>query len=655
MTVARSRMPLPTTRANTDLFEAENANRGRIEQDLIQAIWRRQYVLWLTVCVCVSLALLYLIHATPIYTSTARLYVEQNGPAVLNETDAGTANSDSYLYTQCELLRSAPILALAVEELNTQPLHMWGTEDSKIAFLKGGLETEVGKKDQLISVTFDSPFPDDAARIVNAVVDGYVLFTSQQKQSTAGEVLKILQKEKDKCDAALAEQDTAIVNFKRSNANVFFENDRGNIVIQDLAAISAELTAAKIAVATQQSLMPVTNNVGSAKAQLSAAFLRQQALEQLYDQQQRKALDLNTKAVEYGQLAATEQRTEKLSDELDSRIKELSVTEDTGALNVSILEPAKPSPLPSRPQKATILASSCVLGLLLGCGIALTYDWLDQRIRSVEEVQQLLGLNVLTVVPTMPEDNQTVAGRAVEQAPSTDVAEAFRSLRTAIYFGGTSANTKTILITSPSPGDGKSTSASNLAIAMAQAGQRTLLIDADLRRPTQHHIFGLKDEIGLCSVLGGTVPLEKAIQRTEIEGLDLLPCGPLPSNPSEILNSQVFADLLENVSERYEHLIFDSPPILPVTDARILGAISDATILILRADKSTRRHAEHAIQLLTNVNAQIVGAIVNAEPRRKNGYYRYGSYMYGYGGYNAYSYRNEHTNGKKNKIASVTA
>jgi capsular exopolysaccharide synthesis family protein len=190
---------------------------------------------------------------------------------------------------------------------------------------------------------------------------------------------------------------------------------------------------------------------------------------------------------------------------------------------------------------------------------------------------------------------------------------------------------KTILVTSPAPGDGKTTLISNLAIAVAQGDRRTLLIDADCRRPMQHKIFKLSDKTGLSSVLGGQAKFADAVQKTAIANLDVLPCGPLPSNPAEMLDSQAFLDLLAQVSKLYDQVLIDSPPVMPVTDARILAAGCDATLLVLRAEKSTRRLSEHARNALQSVGAGLLGVVVNDVPRGKDGYgYYYYGYSYGY-------------------------
>jgi len=232
----------------------------------------------------------------------------------------------------------------------------------------------------------------------------------------------------------------------------------------------------------------------------------------------------------------------------------------------------------------------------------------------------------------------SVSGQTVRLFPMSDVAEAYRTVRTALAFGMPDRRIKSVLITSPAPGDGKSTSASNLAIALATAGQRVLLLDADFRKPSIHRIFELSPEVGFSNMLAGTKTLEEVIQASRTPGLDILPCGPIPANPSEILNSEQFASILKTLGEKYDMLVIDSPPVGPVTDARILGACCDLTLLVLRAEKSTRASAEHARNSLLSVGATIPGILVNDVPRNRNGYgyyTGYGGYAYrsGYGGY----------------------
>jgi capsular exopolysaccharide synthesis family protein len=279
-----------------------------------------------------------------------------------------------------------------------------------------------------------------------------------------------------------------------------------------------------------------------------------------------------------------------------------------------------------------MLLQGLVVGLVFGCFAALVRDWTDQGLRSVEEIQDTLGINLLGSVPHMPGPaNPMTQGRKVDLEPGSDVAETYRTIRTAVFFGTPERESRTILVTSPAPADGKSTFASNLAIAMAQTGKRVLLVDCDFRRPVQHRIFETRTSGGLSSVLSGNDSLEKAVQSTGIAGLDILPCGPVPTNPAEILNSQSFNEVLEELSVRYEHVVIDSPPVMAVADARILAAMCSVTILVLRAESTTRKSALHARKALESVGAHILGVVVNDVPRGRD---RHGDYG-GYSGYRA--------------------
>jgi capsular exopolysaccharide synthesis family protein len=193
------------------------------------------------------------------------------------------------------------------------------------------------------------------------------------------------------------------------------------------------------------------------------------------------------------------------------------------------------------------------------------------------------------------------------------VAEAYRSIRASLHLGAI-GSVKTILVASPARGDGKSVTASNLAIAFAQAGERTLLIDCDLREPVQHLIFGATGEAGLTSVVAGEVKLRNAVTQTKIPGLFLLPCGPVPTNPSELLTCKRFAQLLKALRHTFDRIVIDSPPLMRFADARIVAATSDVTLLVFRMNQSMRPLGALALDWLAKIGAHVVGAIANDVP-----------------------------------------
>jgi len=699
------------------------------QQSLLHILWRRRWIVLLVTFASLAAAIIYLFNAVPGYTSSSRLYVEQSGPRILKDDQGVITQSDTYLYTQAELLKSTPIVADAAEKAQADKMKSLAGIDNPVAYLKSVFNVEVGKKDEIITVSCTTRFPDEAAQLVNSVVDAYITYHSKRQRSTAAEVLKILQKEKDRRDIELAVKTKAMVNFKKANGALSFESDKTNIITQRLARLSDALTEAQLkaidvkatyettasaikdpaqlrqiveaqylskgmSVYLEQQDRALQTDLARLELQLSlarkqglgddhrivenlriaadqirermnnqdarfaeayaAASLqnlltarqRESEIQKSFDQQQKAALDLNVNVAEHAALESDWKRTERICEILDSRIKELNVTEDSGALNINILEVARPPSFPSQPNHTRILAMALMLGVLLGAAFAIARDWLDQRLRSAEEIAAVLNVPVLGVIPHISgKRSPVVRGQAMRLAPSSDVAEAYRTVRTAIYFGIPDGHAKTLLVTSPAPGDGKTTLASNLAIAMAQAGQRILLIDGDFRRPMQHRVFEIPDNVGLSSTLAGRTPLNDAIKPTTTPNLHLLPCGPLPPNPSEMLNSAVFAELLKQLSTRYEHIIIDSPPVMPVADARILGAICDVTLLVLRAEKSTRKLAEHSRDSLLSVGASILGVIVNDVSHGKS---RYGYYsQYGY--YRRDHHHNKDSNGNRNR------
>lgn len=689
------------------------------QRSLLSILWNRRWTVFAFTLVGIIGGFAYILTATPIYTAGSRIYVERSGPRILNETrdNVSASRPESFLYTQAELIRSAPILAAAAEAVGADKMQTFG-DGSPVAVLATSLDVQVGKKDDLITVTFDTPFPEEGAKIVNGVVDAFLSYQSQHTRSTASDVLKILRKEKEQRDAELDTKMKAMVDFKTANVALSFQSDNWNIVTQRLGTLQDALTRSQMetldAKASYESAVAM-NNAGKLRQQVDAqarkgwyvssdqletalraqldnseiqaqsmrsiyspehrlrlsaesvviqlreklvqkdkefaegyiatakeawttAQGREKELQKAFDEQLKLAMDLNAKAAEYGRLDTEYKRLTILCDTIDNRIKEIAVTEDTGAMNISVLEVAKVADRPSKPQKTRSLAMAMVLGLMAGLGCALIRDWMDERLQSSEEIQAALDLPILGVIPHIA-GNKTAqaAGQMIHLEPRSETAEAYRTVRTAIYFGVPAGQAKTLLVTSPAPADGKTTSAANIAIAMAQAGQKVLLIDADFRKPRQQVIFQLEGDAGLSAALAERCTTEEAIRPTGIKGLDVLPCGPIPANPTELLHSQRFQDLLKSLSERYDHVVIDSPPVMPVTDARILGARCDVTVLVLRAEKSTRRMAEQARDGLLSVGARILGVVVNDAVHGRGGYGYYSSrYGYGYGGYGGY-------------------
>ncbi|CAN5167681.1 hypothetical protein BH18ACT4_BH18ACT4_10620 [soil metagenome] len=269
-----------------------------------------------------------------------------------------------------------------------------------------------------------------------------------------------------------------------------------------------------------------------------------------------------------------------------------------------------------------------VVGLILGLGLALLTEYLDDSIKSKDEVETVSGLTALALIPRVTGWKDTDEEYVVSvEEPTSVAAEAYRSLRTSLQFLALDRPMRSIMITSPQGGEGKSTTVANLAIALARAGQRVAIVSCDLRRPRLHSFFGLSNDIGFTSVILNRVPPRQAVQ-TVTHAVWLLASGPPPPNPSELLSSERAARILRAIAAQVDTLLIDSPPVLPVTDALILSARADAVLVVAGAHSTTHKAMRRAGEMLRQVGAPLIGTVLNSASAEDA--YGYG-YGYGYG------------------------
>jgi len=308
----------------------------------------------------------------------------------------------------------------------------------------------------------------------------------------------------------------------------------------------------------------------------------------------------------------------------------LAFTESGPTNYLTIVEPAAVPivPIGSRTRSNVLLAAT--VGLILAVGAAFLLEYLDDTIKSPEDISQTLGLTALGAITQIGGDTYTDKLITIKH-PRSIIAEAYRILRTNIQFSAIDKPLKAIVVSSPNPAEGKSVTIANLAVVMAQAGARVVIIDSDLRRPVIHKIFNLPNKEGLTNVLLQDRPLvDGYLQSTEVENLRVLTTGPLPPNPSELLGSQKMTDLIENLKEETDVVLLDSPPALPVTDAAVLSSKTDGVLLITDAGNTRRDTARRAKEDLMRVGANILGVVLNKLSVRGASYYYYYYYYYYY-------------------------
>jgi capsular exopolysaccharide synthesis family protein len=275
-----------------------------------------------------------------------------------------------------------------------------------------------------------------------------------------------------------------------------------------------------------------------------------------------------------------------------------------------------------------------VAALAAGIGLAFFVGTFDNRINNPDEIKSFLGLSFLGLVPALT-DKDLEGGKAplLTHAVPQNFAETFRGLRTNVMFSSAEEGSRTVLVTSTQPREGKTVVAANLAMSLAQTGQRVLLIDADMRKPRQHELLEIPQDPGLSSLLVGKAKAQEAILKSTMNSLWVLPAGPNPPNPAELLGSTRFKDLLKSLAQHFDWLVIDSPPVMAVTDASVIGHRTHGVVFVVGSEQVNRHAAKAAIEQLVSSKTTILGAVLNRVNVRKNPYYYAHYYKHEYAGY----------------------
>ena len=391
---------------------------------------------------------------------------------------------------------------------------------------------------------------------------------------------------------------------------------------------------------------------GKVRGQYNAALQRENMLHDAFEKQKQEANKLNENAIEYTLLKRDVDTNRQLYEGLLQKLKEAGVSAGLKSNNFRIVDSARPPSAPIEPNIPRNLMFAVVLGLASGVGLAIVLEALDNTVRTTEQAQAISGLASLGMIPLGskaaregPNPKRLVIASSKETvelvtqvSPQSQMAESYRALRTSLLLSNLGAPPKVIMVTSALPQEGKTTTSINCAVVLAQKGVRVLLIDADLRRPSIHKTLGMGPHSGLSNVLTGTTTLDQAITRTTIlPNLFVLAAGTPPPNPAELLASANMKEVLAKLCEEYDHIVIDTPPTLSVTDAVVLSPRADAVVLVIRSAQTTKQALRRSRDILTQVNAKVVGVLLNAVDLSSPDYY----YYYEYQGKYARYYREE--------------
>ena len=384
------------------------------------------------------------------------------------------------------------------------------------------------------------------------------------------------------------------------------------------------------------------------REQYMAALQRENMLHDALEKQKQEANKLNESSIQYSILKRDLDSNRQLYEGLMEKMKEAGVSAGLKSNNFRIVDVARVPTSPAEPNIPRNLAFGLMLGLTSGVGLAFLLEGLDNTVRTTEQAQMISGLAPLGMIPLGSRTAREGANskrlviasskEAVELItqvrPQSQMAEAYRALRTSLLLSNLGAPPKMIMITSALPQEGKTTTSINCAVVLAQKGVRVLLIDADLRRPSIHKILGMGPRSGLSNVLTGSAILEEAITCSSVlPNLSVLAAGTPPPNPAELLASANMRDMLEELRGQYDHIVVDTPPALSVTDAVVLSPRADAIVLVIRSAHTTKQALRRSRDILTQVNAKLSGVLLNAVDLSSPDYQYYYEYQGKYAGY----------------------
>jgi capsular exopolysaccharide synthesis family protein len=584
------------------------------------------------------------------------------------------------------------------------------------AFLSNLTVTRVPNS-ELLDVTFAANDPQLAARVVNAQINNFIEQNFQSKFEATTQASNWLAGQLDEMKVKVEDSENASLAYEREN-QIWTVDQNQDISEEKLGEIEKELTDAQadriskeavyqLAQAGNYDAIPAVresaviqdilkqegqlnadyadalaqygpkfpkvvrlqaqikqlddminkekeNIANQVEAEFRGASQREMLLQQALDEQKSEANATAEKLVQYNILKREADTDKDLYDGILQKLKEAGIQAGLRSSNIRVVDPALVPSAPSRPQKARNILMGLLVGLVGGIGLALLREYMDNTVKTPDDIEMLARLPSLAVVPAFASGNGHANGRisrllksgangtkeghvelVSHTMPQSHMSEAFRGLRTSLLLSQAEHPPQVILVTSALPREGKTTCAVNLAVTLAQLGDRTLLVDADLRKPGINRALSLVDgkHAGLSSYLAGVSSLDLiSVPHPAITNLTAIPTGPIPPNPADLLSSRRLAELIQELRKRYKFVVIDSPPIMAATDAVILSVLVDGVLIVARSHETPKEAFTRARDLLASVNSRILGAVLNAvDSNSPNYYYSYRYYPYAYG------------------------
>lgn len=729
-----------------DVFDSQDG--GGLNLDL-RRVWhiivKRRLTIGAIIALTLILGLAYTLLATPIYRATAVIQVDREEARVVNVEGVLPADSagtpQEFYQTQVGLLTSRALAQRVVTELglarddrfiasnrlsnraagaaNGRPSRA-GADSAvqrnreAVDQLLKNLQVRPPVNSRLINISYESPDPRLAQRVVNAVAENFIASNLERRFEASSYARRFLEERIQQLRVRLEEAESELVAYASQERIISIpgaaNEGRGrSLVSSSLEALNASYAAARAERVTAEQrwraasaasglalseilASPTIQNLRSRRADLSAQYQEQltrfqpeyPSVQQLaaqiaeLDRQidaeardvrnalraryqaalneertlqseitslENAALDLDRRSIRYNILQRELDTNRTLYDGLLQRYREIGIAGGVGTNNVSVVDRADAPQVPVHPVPAIIVVLALVLGAVLATIAVFVLEYLDESLKTPEEVETKLGLPLLGSIPLLPSG---VEPAVAIRDPRSAFSEAYNSVRSALQFARRTGLPRTMLITSSQPAEGKTTSSISLARTFARTGRAVLLIDGDIRDPSLHKAFSAPNRMGLTSILEGRDTLERSVQKTDQENLTLLPSGPRPVSPADVLAGPELSRVLADAASQYDLVIVDGPPVMGLADSPLISRATEVVVFVAGAGGIRRAGAQTAIARLNAAGADIIGGILEKFDAKRSSYGGYG-YDYAY----SYDYGNEPEPAKSRKSKSV--
>jgi len=639
-------------------------------------------------------------------------YIETQSKILTSETLALQTIRTGVLTGQPQFQNSDP----SSEAIATGSLANQKRPPELAAFL-GSLSVRRVPNSRLMDISFEATSPELAAQVVNAHIRNFIDQNRRSHYDATTAATTWLTDQLDELKIKVKNSEDARLDYERKN-QIWELDDKQNLTTQRLSEISRQLIEAQGDRMRKQSLFEfakqgdadlvpqIRDSVGvqdllRKRSDLNGLYTeainqygpnfpkvqrlqsqlkeidqnldrekravlvrlgseyheaqqREELLTRTLDQQKTEANLMSGRMVQYNILKRDAEADKALYDGLLTKLKEAGISAALQSSNIRVVDPAMIPSFPSRPAKARNVALAFLVGLVGGIGLAILREYMDNTVKTPDDVETLARLPSLAVVPAF-EDSKHEGRRTkslkeaignghsrhvelvAQHLPKSQMSEAFRALRTALLLSQAGRPPQVILVTSALPREGKTTAAANLAVTLAQLGDRTLLIDADLRKPGIGRLLNMNGgkHAGLSSYLAGVSSLDLVtVQHPSVPNLSAIPTGPLPPNPADLLSSHRLADAIAQLRAKFKFIVIDTPPVMAATDAVILSVQADGVLLVVRSGETPKEAFTRTRDLLVSVKCRLLGVVLNAVNSRAPDYYysyRYYPYSYGYG------------------------